>query len=517
MRAPSADSSLAPGPEGEHPGTRAAVTDPRRLAAVLATGLLDSDAEEAFDRLTRLAVRLVGVPAAFVSLVDADRDFYKSACGFGEPLASARELSGVTFCHYTVARTTPLIIPDTAADPIYRDVPTVRTLGVAAYVGVPLLVEGQAVGAFCAIDVHPHPWTPDEIEVLVELAASAQRELELRARTRALEATNGQLQRSAVELEAQAEELQMVAAQLEERAEEVEEARRLADAARVEAEATRAAAQDANAAKSQFLANMSHELRTPLNAIGGYTQLLAMGLRGPVTPDQQVDLERITRAQRHLLGLINDVLNYAKLESGRVEYALGVVDVRDVIATVTPLVEPQLQAKGLVLDIRLPDGPCEVWTDGEKLGQVLVNLLSNAIKFTNPRAAAGAPPGRVTVSLVTRRGAGDDVVFLRVADTGPGIPRDKQAAVFEPFVQVQTGYARPGDGTGLGLAISRDLARGMGGDLRLRSVEGEGSTFTVVLRRVVEGGGTSVDRRTHLERRSAGERRTGEDRRTELR
>ncbi|WP_345785207.1 GAF domain-containing protein [Roseisolibacter sp. H3M3-2] len=101
------------------------------------------------------------MPAAFVSLVDADRDFYKSACGFGEPLASARALTGLTFCHYTVARTTPLVIPDTAADPVYRDVPTVRTLGVAAYVGVPLLVGGQAVGAFCAIDVRPRAWTDE--------------------------------------------------------------------------------------------------------------------------------------------------------------------------------------------------------------------------------------------------------------------------------------------------------------------------------------------------------------------
>ncbi|HET9013465.1 MAG TPA: GAF domain-containing protein, partial [Gemmatimonadaceae bacterium] len=121
-------------------GLQATRVDPARIAAVRATGLLDSDVEEVFDRLTRLAVRLVGVPAAFISLVDADRDFYKSACGFGEPLASVRELTGPTFCHYTVQRTEPLVIPDTAADPVYRDVPTVRTLGVAAYVGVPLIV-----------------------------------------------------------------------------------------------------------------------------------------------------------------------------------------------------------------------------------------------------------------------------------------------------------------------------------------------------------------------------------------
>ncbi len=169
----------------------AAVRDPARLAAVHETGLLDAAAEPPFDRLTRLAVRLLNVPATFLSLVDENRDFYLAATGFGEPLASARELAGRTFCHFTVAGATaqhPMVIPDTGADPVYRAVPTVTSLGVAAYVGVPLVIDGQAVGAFCAIDTAPHAWTEAEVEVLRELAASAQREMELRqalARTRA--------------------------------------------------------------------------------------------------------------------------------------------------------------------------------------------------------------------------------------------------------------------------------------------------------------------------------------------
>jgi signal transduction histidine kinase len=198
------------------------------------------------------------------------------------------------------------------------------------------------------------------------------------------------------------------------------------------------------------------------------------------------------------------------------------VDLRDVVADVTPLVEPLLAAKGLVLDVRLPEGPCVVWTDREKLGQVLVNLLSNATKFTDARHPATGSPGRVTVAVATRRGAAADAVFLRVTDTGRGIPRDKQATIFEPFVQVHTGYARPGEGTGLGLAISRDLARGMGGDLRVRNVDGAGASFTVVLRRVSRGDsprgdgtsadgtladGTLTDRRSEQERRSDLERR----------
>ena len=292
------------------------------------------------------------------------------------------------------------------------------------------------------------------------------------------------------------------------------------DAARALAEAERERATEANQAKSAFLAVMSHELRTPLNAIGGYTQLLELGLHGPVTDAQRTALGRVQRAQAHLLGLINDVLNFAKLESGRVEYALGTVDVRAVLAEITPLVEPQLAAKGLALEVRLPDGPCVAWADREKLGQVLVNLLSNATKFTAARHPATGAPGRVTVDVATRTAGADGghpgMVFVRVTDTGRGIPREKQDAVFEPFVQVRTGYAHATEGTGLGLAISRDLARGMGGDLRVRSVPGEGSTFTVTLQRVAHA--PSVDAGAHAagwqqdaaEARDA--RRDGEDR-----
>lgn len=165
------------------PDPDAARRDPARVAAVRQTGLLDAATEPAFDRLVRMAVRLLNVPATFLALVDQDRDFYLASTGFGEPLASARELAGRTFCHFTVAGATPeqpLVIPDTRADPAYRAVPTVDTLGVAAYVGVPLVVDGQPIGSFCAIDTAPHPWTEAEVEVLRELAASAQREIELR-------------------------------------------------------------------------------------------------------------------------------------------------------------------------------------------------------------------------------------------------------------------------------------------------------------------------------------------------
>jgi PAS domain S-box-containing protein len=295
---------------------------------------------------------------------------------------------------------------------------------------------------------------------------------------------------------------------------------------RAAAEQERERAERANAAKSQFLAVMSHELRTPLNAIAGYTQLLDLGLRGPVNEAQRSDLARIKHSQEHLLGLINDVLNFAKLEAGRVEFDVRETRVADVVADVMPLVEPQLRAKGLACAVALAgesagEAPLLVWADRDKLGQVLLNLLSNAVKFTPARRPDGTP-GRIVVELLgaMARGAGDAPgggvradptrAHLRVGDTGVGIPRERQATIFDPFVQVRSGLTREHEGTGLGLAISRDLARGMGGDLTVESAEGAGATFTVVLRRVTTPSGERVDRRARRDRRRAQDRRHGE-------
>ena len=232
----------------------------------------------------------------------------------------------------------------------------------------------------------------------------------------------------------------------------------------------RVAAEAANRTKSEFLAVMSHELRTPLNAIGGYTELLEMGIHGPVTDAQRAALARIQISQQHLLGLINDVLNYAKLETGSVSYDLREVRVGEILATVEVLIAPQARARGLSLEVADYPPDLSVRADPEKLRQVMLNLLSNATKFTD----AG---GRIGLSYA-RDGAR---VHLRVRDTGVGIPADKLASIFEPFVQVRSDLTRTAEGTGLGLAISRDLARGMGGELSVESEVGEGSTFTLTL------------------------------------
>jgi signal transduction histidine kinase len=248
------------------------------------------------------------------------------------------------------------------------------------------------------------------------------------------------------------------------------DARREAEAARTEAEQRRHEAEAANRAKSEFIANMSHELRTPLNAIAGYVELLEMGLRGTVTEHQREDLRRIGQNQRILLGLINDVLNFAKLEAGHVEFELHHVPLDETLSAMEALVMPQLLARSLHY-VYSPIHPgVTVFADREKLQQIVLNLLSNAIKFT----AAG---GEIRLSAAD---AGDSAL-IHVRDTGRGIAPDKLDEIFEPFVRVDTGYTRATEGTGLGLSISRDLARAMGGDLTVASVLGEGSTFTLSL------------------------------------
>ena len=236
-----------------------------------------------------------------------------------------------------------------------------------------------------------------------------------------------------------------------------------------EAEDAREKADEANRAKGQFLAAMSHELRTPLNAIGGYADLISMGLSGPITEQQREQLERIKRSQEHLLGIINDILNFSRIEAGQLVYTIDAVPMFEVLESVTAMMMPQVLKKGL----ELVPGECPgVYACGDraKIEQIMINLLSNAVKFTNEG-------GEIRLSCEIR----NEEVEVKVVDTGTGIPKDKLEAIFEPFVQVGRSLSTSREGTGLGLAISRDLARAMDGDIRAKSTVDVGSEFTLTL------------------------------------
>jgi signal transduction histidine kinase len=244
--------------------------------------------------------------------------------------------------------------------------------------------------------------------------------------------------------------------------------------AQVELERLTREATDANRAKSDFLAAMSHELRTPLNAIGGYAQLIELGVRGPVTDAQRLDLSRIQRSKNHLDALVSDVLNFAKAGAGRLEFRFEHIMVRKTLAAVLEMIAPQAEAKHLHLV--WPDVPPDIRAvaDEDRTRQILVNLLANALKFT----AAGE-----SISLNVRATERD--VQIDVTDTGIGIPITKVERIFEPFVQAERALSAADHGVGLGLAISRQLARAMNGDIRVVTALGRGSTFTLVLPRAV--------------------------------
>ncbi|MDQ2666307.1 MAG: ATP-binding protein [Gemmatimonadota bacterium] len=247
---------------------------------------------------------------------------------------------------------------------------------------------------------------------------------------------------------------------------DVTETRRLVENER----SLRQEAQDANMAKMQFLATMSHELRTPLNAIGGHVQLMELGILGPVTEKQTEALGRVRRAEAHLLGLINDVLNFAKIEAGRVTFNLEPVSLATLFDGMDALIEPQVKSKGLSYTrLNQCDSIC-ILADLEKARQVILNLLSNSVKFTN----AG---GRIEVDCLLD----ERMALIKVTDTGIGIAPEVLQSMFEPFVQVRQQYDATNEGTGLGLAISRDLAQAMDGDLEAESTPGNGSTFTFSL------------------------------------
>ena len=310
-----------------------------------------------------------------------------------------------------------------------RHLGILRALGFCSYMVVPLKARGKLLGAITFISASDdQQYTPKDLLFAEDLAGRA-----------AVAMDNARLYQ-----EAQQAKEQAVAA------------------------VARAALADR--AKTDFLATMSHELRTPLNAIAGYAELLELGMRGPITEQQREAIKRIRRSEQHLLGIVNDILMFAKTETGRLPLDFETTTVISAIGTARFLVQPLLDANEITLKQDECADAIAVVADKDRLNQILVNLLSNAVKFS----PAG---GEVRI----RCEAKDPLVAIHVEDDGHGIALDKQEEIFEPFVQLSSGLTRTAEGSGLGLSISRELARLMGGDVTVESAPGEGSTFTLTL------------------------------------
>jgi signal transduction histidine kinase len=238
-----------------------------------------------------------------------------------------------------------------------------------------------------------------------------------------------------------------------------------------EADALRLAAQEANKSKTEFLGSMSHELRTPLNAIGGFTELMAMGLQGPITEEQRVALARVKKNQEHLLSMITEILNFVRIESGRMEYRYSNVSLSRAFNDVVDMLGGAIKEKGLTVVRPSDEVDVVAWADPDRVIQIVMNLIMNAVKYTPLNG------GTITLSV----GEDGESVYACVQDRGPGIAAEKLESIFEPFVQLSSGLAERRGGVGLGLAICRDLARAMHGDVTVESTEGSGCLFTLTL------------------------------------
>jgi signal transduction histidine kinase len=248
--------------------------------------------------------------------------------------------------------------------------------------------------------------------------------------------------------------------------------RREADQRAADLVAATAAAERASRAKSQFLANVSHELRTPLNAVIGYSELLLEDAQSNGIGDEQAaDVRRIHTAGRHLLALIDDVLDLSKIEAGRMEVEAAAIDIERFIADVASTSRPLIARNGNELVVTREAGLDSMTGDATKLRQVLLNFLSNAAKFTKG--------GRIGLAARRERRDGSDWISFAVNDTGIGMDRGALAKLFTPFSQANASIRRDYGGTGLGLAVSQGLCQSMGGDIAVDSEPGRGSCFTV--------------------------------------
>ncbi len=399
------------------------VQNPARLAAVRRTALIDSPNDEAFDRLARLAARMVRAPVAMVVLINGDKHFLKSCVGVPEPLASTRELPlcRVSFCQCVVASELPLIVSDARIHPLGQDNMPVNLLGVTAYLGIPIrLSTGEVLGSFCVIDFAPRAWTQEDVATMQDIAAAVMTEIELRTTVR--------------ERDEQMERLR-------------EEDRR----------------------KDEFLAMLAHELRNPLAPL--LTALQMMRLRIAQPQDHERYVVMAERQVRRLTRLVDDLLDVSRITRGKVELRRRPIALGQVLQRAVETASPFIRARGLLLCVSHPPESCLLLADADRLEQVFVNLLNNAAKYTEPGG-----------TLTLRSELEGSTAVVRVKDTGIGIEPEKLSRVFDLFMQANPSIDRRHGGLGVGLTLVRALVEMHGGSVEAVS-EGleRGSEFIIRL------------------------------------
>ena len=398
-------------------GEHGILRDPERLSQLRATALLDAPTEEAFDRLTRLATKLLDAPLSTVTLVDDERQFYMSCTGFPEPLATIRETPlEFSFCRHTVVLGKPLVIADVRGHPLVGENPSIDEFGVTAYAGIPLLTaDGHAIGTLCVMDFKVREWTSDQIASLTDLAAAVSTEIELRMD--------------------------------------------IAERVRIESALHRAVQ-----LRDEVLGIVSHDLRNPV-----HTVLLASGmLRESVGErvDQELlqrQVEIIGRTARQMDHLIRDLLDVASISSGHLSVDLRPQNSARLLQSACESLRAIVEEARLDFMCEAPADAPIVLADSDRIVQLLSNLVGNATKFT-------PPGGRVEAGLQVR----DGEVLFYVADSGPGIAAEQLPRVFEQFWQAERAGRH---GSGLGLAICKGISEAHGGRIWAESREGEGATF----------------------------------------
>jgi signal transduction histidine kinase len=417
-----------------------------RLAALQQLGILDTAPEATYDGITRLAAHICQTPVALVSLVDADRQWFKARTG----LSATETPRDVAFCAHAILQTDLFIVPDALADERFKDNPLVTSPPkIRFYAGAPLITAaGHALGTLCITDTVPRTLTAEQQEALRVLARLTATQLELRRNTLTLARVNAELDREIAERRRVEQE----------RAESLQRE-----------QAARAAAEAANRAKDEFLATVSHELRTPLTSMMGWVELLQLGMLDEA--GRAHALEVITKSAQAQAQLIGDLLDISRIVSGRLRLDMQPVELANVIEAAADVVRPAAEAKAIQLHTEFAPTVGAVAGDPDRLQQVIWNLLANAVKFT--------PKGGTVEIRLAQRDAHAEIV---VADNGAGIAPDLLPYVFDRFRQGDSTTTRQHGGLGLGLAIVRHLVELHGGTVAAESAgSGQGATFRLRL------------------------------------